>query len=98
MRFLRAEGFPAPVRQKVIDDEGRFVGRVDLVFPERRLIVEVDSFRYHQGRRSFEDDRSRRNALTALGWLVVHITSAMLTEPCRSSLARDLRRAYSRPL
>ena len=98
MRFLRAEGFPTPVRQKVIDEEGRFVGRVDLVFPERRLIIEVDSFRYHQGRTSFENDRSRRNALTALGWLVVHVTSAMLREPRRSSLSRDLRRAYFRPL
>lgn len=98
IRLLRAEGYPAPIRQKVIDDEGRFVGRVDLVFPSQRLIIEVDSFRYHFSRLSFEHDRARRNALGALGWLVIHITNTMLKEPQRGAFLRDLKRAYLRPL
>jgi very-short-patch-repair endonuclease len=97
IRMLRAEGYPPPIRQRVLNDEGRFIGRVDLVFPERRLILEVDSFRYHSGRASFEGDRSRRNALTALGWTVMHITHLMMKE-ARPQLLSDIARSYNRPL
>jgi very-short-patch-repair endonuclease len=97
IRLLRDEGFPRPMRQKVLDDDGRFVGRVDLVYPERRLILEVDSFRFHSGRGKWDRDRERRNALTALGWMVLHVTSKMLSEQ-RPDFLRDLARAYHRPL
>ena len=97
IRLLREEGYPRPLRQKVLDDRGRFVGRVDLAFPERRLILEVDGFRFHSGRTSWERDRERRNALTALGWIVLHVTARMLDEQRRDFL-RDLARAYHRPL
>lgn len=97
LRLLRELGYPAPLRQKVLDDGGRFVGRVDLVFPERRLILEVDSFRFHSGRQSWDRDRERRNALTALGWVVLHVTSKMLGEE-KDAFVRDLARAYDRPL
>lgn len=98
IQLLRAEGYPPPIRQKILDDDGRFVGRVDLVFPERRLIIEVDSFRFHTGRRPWDRDRERRNALTALGWLVIHATSQMLGGEGRSGFLRDVGRAYNRPL
>lgn len=97
IRLLREENHPRPMRQKVLDDRGRFVGRVDLVFPERRLILEVDGFRFHSGREVWHKDRERRNALTALGWIVLHVTREMLSER-REDFLRDLRRAYLRPL
>lgn len=97
IRMLRAEGYPAPMRQRVLDDEGRFIGRVDLVYPERRLILEVDSFRHHSDRASFEGDRSRRNALTALGWMVLHVTHLMMKNQ-RAQLLMDIARSFSRPL
>lgn len=97
-RLLRDEGFPRPIRQKVLDDEGRFIGRVDFVYPERRLIVEVDGFRFHSGRQAFEKDRSRRNALTALGWMVLHATAPMIEGQERADFVTDLHRAYERRL
>lgn len=97
IRMLRAQGYPDPIRQRVLNDEGRFIGRVDLVYPERRLIVEVDSFRHHSGRASFERDRSRRNALTALGWMILHVTHLMMKDG-RDQLLTDLARSYHRPL
>lgn len=97
IRLLREEVYPRPTRQKVLDDEGRFVGRVDLVGFDRRLILEVDGFRFHSGRRAWDRDRERRNGLTALGWLVLHVTSKMLDEQ-REPFLRDLARAYHRPL
>ena len=97
IRLLREEGYPRPMRQKILDDEGRFVGRVDLAWPERRLILEVDSFRFHSGRQAWDRDRERRNALTALGWIVLQVTSKMLDQQ-KDQLLRDLARAYNRPL
>ena len=97
IRLLREVSFPVPLRQKVLDDDGRFVGRVDLVWPDRRLILEVDSFRFHSDREAWDRDRERRNALTALGWVVLHVTSTMLREQ-QEVFLRDLDRAYHRPL
>lgn len=97
IRLLRDEGYPRPLRQKILDDDGRFVGRVDLAWPARRLILEVDGFRFHSGRRAWDRDRERRNALTALGWVVLQVTSKML-EHQREAFLRDLARAYHRPL
>ena len=96
-RLLRDNGYPPPLRQKVLDDDGRFVGRVDLVWPERRLILEVDSFRFHSGRQAWDRDRERRNALTALGWIVLQVTSKMLDQH-KDELLRNLARAFYRPL
>jgi very-short-patch-repair endonuclease len=97
-RMLRAWGYPAPIRQKVLDDQGRFIGRVDFVYPDRRLIIEVDGYRHHDGRVVFDEDRARRNALTALGWVVLHATSTMLVEPGRAEFERDVSRSYDRAL
>ncbi len=97
LRLLREEGYPPPIRQKVLDDDGSFVGRVDLAFVDRRLIIEVDSFRFHSGRAAWSRDRERRNALTALGWVVIQATNEMLG-PQRDTFLRDVSRAFHRPL
>lgn len=81
----------------MIDDDGNFVGRVDLVYPDRRLILEVDSFRFHGGRMSFEHDRNRVNALGSMGWVVLHVTHLMISEDPERFL-RVFGRAYSRAL
>lgn len=95
IRMLREEDFPPPIRQRVIDDDGNFVGRVDLVYPDQRLILEVDSFRHHSGRDPFERDRQRINALGAMGWVVLHVTHLMLRDQ-RESFLKAFRRAYYR--
>jgi very-short-patch-repair endonuclease len=41
---------------------------VDFLFPEQRLIVETDSWRYSHTRRAFEDDRARDVLTTTAGY------------------------------
>ncbi len=41
--------------------------RVDCRWPEQRLIVELDSYRYHQSRRAWEQDRRREREARARG-------------------------------
>lgn len=57
---------------------------IDFVWPDRRLMVEVDSYRHHGTRAAFERDRRRDQDLTAAGWRVVRFTwRQVIDEPER---------------
>ncbi len=68
VRGLLAAGLPEPVRQHEILHDGLFVARVDLAYPEHRLALELDGFRWHAGRGPFRSDRLRRNRVETAGW------------------------------
>lgn len=53
---------------------------VDFLWPEERVILEVDGYRYHGHRRAFEWDRRKDMALADAGYLVIRITWRQLTE------------------
>jgi hypothetical protein len=59
---LRAVGLPLPKTNR--DAGGR---RVDCRWPEQRLTVEVDSYRYHSSRYAWERDRRREREAYARG-------------------------------
>jgi hypothetical protein len=67
------QGLPRPQAQYVVHDpHGNFVARVDLAYPEMRIAIEYDGA-WHWNRRR-EDDR-RRDALRALGWIVIVVSA-----------------------
>lgn len=76
-RMLHA-GLPPPETQHEVWHAGRFVARLDLAWPDRRLAVELDGFRWHASPRAFQRDRARRNLLVHLGWTVFQATPADL--------------------
>ncbi len=47
---------------------------VDALFPDERLIVELDGYEFHSGRKAFEDDRNRDADTLAAGHETVRIT------------------------
>lgn len=98
LRLLRAEGYPEPIRQEALTDRGDFAGRVDLVYPERRLIIEVQSHRWHSSRRKLDIDSARSNRHLAMGWVVLFATKEMLAGAARAAFLRDLARVYHRDL
>ncbi|GAA4286915.1 DUF559 domain-containing protein [Georgenia daeguensis] len=64
-------GLPRPVTQyTVLTSDGMFVARVDLAWPELRVVVEYDGS-YHDDPRQVARDRARVNALRAAGWTVL---------------------------
>jgi very-short-patch-repair endonuclease len=70
----RAHDLPTPrINQPVAGKE------VDFLFADERLIVEVDSWRYHKTRRAFEDDRARDVLTTAAGYRTLRFTDRQLT-------------------
>lgn len=83
LRVLRDNGLPEPERQYEIRNVGRVVARVDFAYPDARLAIEADSYRWHAGRRAFERDLARRNAITALHWRLFHATWRDLADPRR---------------
>ena len=72
--FARRYGLPEPTIN-------RRMGRTepDILFPEERLIVEIDSWRYHSDRGAFESDRDRDAERLAAGIETVRVTEERLT-------------------
>lgn len=81
MRAIRRSSLPQPVSQHRVMDGTRFVGRFDLAYPEAKVIIEVDGYRWHSGRAAWQKDRRRDNDLNRLGWTVLRFTAEDLKEP-----------------
>jgi len=79
---------PRPVVQaELCDSDGRFVGRVDLYYPDRRLAIEYDGAG-HKDR--LHADLQRHNALLNAGYHLLRFTAADLREP--KSVVAEVRR------
>jgi very-short-patch-repair endonuclease len=89
VRELLAAGLPQPVRQYEIREAA---ARVDLAYPDHRLAIELDGFRWHAGRGPFRSDRLRRNRLEVAGWQLVEAAREDVGQMVRSAAA-ILRRA-----
>lgn len=61
--------------------------RVDFLWPDRHLIVEVDGWASHRTRSAFEEDRARDARLKVLGYTVVRFTWRHITEETRGVAA-----------
>jgi hypothetical protein len=72
-------GLPTPVPQYVVLAAGEFLGRVDLAWPEARLIVEYEgAHHFEDGQIRRDDERYRR--LLAAGWRVIRLSAADLRD------------------
>ncbi len=71
--FARRYGLPQPT---INARKGRF--EPDILFPEERVIVEIDSWQFHGDRASFERDRDRDADHLAAGILTVRVTDERL--------------------
>jgi hypothetical protein len=78
--LLARSGLPLPVAQFVVRRGSRFVARVDLAWPDRRLAVEYDGA-WHGEPEQFARDRERLNRLLAAGWRVVFVTARDMHRP-----------------
>jgi hypothetical protein len=58
---------------RVVDAEGP-IGVVDILFPEQRVVIEIDGWAAHGNREAFRNDRRRQNRLVAAGYLILRFT------------------------
>lgn len=84
LAFLDDAGLPRPRMNTLVEGF-----EVDCVWPEARLIVELDGHAFHATRRSFEADRARDRALQLAGYRVIRITYREL-HTNHAALAADL--------
>ena len=87
LRLCRRHRIPAPHVNVRVGPH-----RVDFLWPDRRLVVETDGYRFHRGRVAFEDDRARDLDLRAQGYDVRRFTYRQVREE-PSRIAADLRDA-----
>ncbi|HEV3406126.1 MAG TPA: DUF559 domain-containing protein [Candidatus Dormibacteraeota bacterium] len=76
--ILIQAGLPTPVVQKDLrDQEGRFIGRADLYYPESRLVIEYDGANH---RERLTADNRRQNLLINGGFRLLRFTAADLNQ------------------
>jgi len=89
--FLDDSGIPRPHFNATLPIRGRLL-RPDCMWPEQRLIVELDGRAVHGTGSAFESDRRRDRVLLAEGWRSMRVTWLQLRdEP--AAVAGDLRYA-----
>ncbi|NMO89694.1 hypothetical protein [Actinomycetospora sp. TBRC 11914] len=79
---LTDEGVPPAVPQvQVFDDDGWFVGRVDLGWEEVEVAADYQGDHHRTDREQWRRDQARFAALAAAGWLVLPCTALDLRFP-----------------
>jgi predicted transcriptional regulator of viral defense system len=69
-------GLPRPVlAHHVRDGQGRLVAELDLAYPEQRIAIEVDGYRWHSSPARKRADEERQNRLVVLGWTVLRFSA-----------------------
>jgi very-short-patch-repair endonuclease len=80
---------PCPsVQADICDASGHFVGRADLYYPDRRLVIEYDGENHKE---RLVADLRRQNALVNAGYHLLRFTAADLQVP--GSVVAQVRRA-----
>jgi very-short-patch-repair endonuclease len=96
VRLLEAAGLPRPKLQfEARTARGELIGRLDAAYPELRIAMEVDGYRFHADYDSFVADHERHNRLVADGWTVLRMTLASIRSSPRKVVA-DVRAALDR--
>jgi Transcriptional regulator, AbiEi antitoxin len=74
LEFLRTRHLPEPRTNVPIDGI-----LADCFWPEHNLVAELDSYRFHRDRRTFESNREKGIVHARAGRQAIHITQRMLT-------------------
>lgn len=79
-RALRRHGLEPPQRQYCITcpDGTRF--RIDFAWPEQKVGIEADGFRWHSDFNQWQRDARRHNLLQEMGWRIVRATDRSLRQ------------------
>jgi hypothetical protein len=90
-RLIERAGLPQPACELVAGINGEY--RLDFVWPELKLVIEVDGWMYHSSFEAFHGDKTRKNALTVAGHAFLNYTWAHVTRTPRAVI-EEIRAAY----
>jgi very-short-patch-repair endonuclease len=93
LRLLRNQRIPIPLAQYTVLSGDEFVARLDFAYPEGRIALEADGYRWHSSPEQWRRDIRRENQLKLLGWTVlrfswedVHDRPQLVTNQIREAL------------
>jgi very-short-patch-repair endonuclease len=93
LEVIRLSGLPEPQAQHRPPWLKHVNGRVDLAYPDARLVIEGDSREWHGDEHTFQADRERDNLAQLAGWRILRFTWHHITgrpEYVVSSIRRAL--------
>ncbi len=89
LRLVIADaGLPEPVVNESFFHQGRFLGRVDLAYPELKIAIEYQGDHHRTDRAQWQADIRRRERFEDAGWRVIEVTFADLTVAMTELIAR----------
>ena len=91
-RFTRRHGLPMPEINAILPHNGR---EVDALYRAEKLIIELDSWKHHSSRASFERDRAKDADALEHGYRTLRVTQDRLTRDGTQEAAR-IRRILDR--
>lgn len=93
---LVSSGLPEPaLNVDIHDEDGRFLGRGDLVYEEWQVIVEYDGDHHRTDPDQYNRDLGRIDDLTAAGWRVIRVAKGTFFRD-RQDVVRRVRAALVR--
>ncbi len=95
--FFQRAGFPEPELNVDIGSAEGWVARVDFLWARQKVIVEYEGDHHRTDRAQWQWDIHRVRELEALGYRVVRMTAADLTDPVRRSALLALLRSLLVP-
>jgi very-short-patch-repair endonuclease len=94
IKLVRSSGLPDPDRQVDLGDADGWIGRVDFLFRDARLVVEVDGAEFHDALTDRRRDDQRDARLERAGWRVARLRwSDVVDHP--TAVVRSIRCALS---
>lgn len=81
----------------IYDDSGQFLTESDLVYVEKKVVIEYEGDHHRTDVRQWRKDIARREALEDAGWRVIRVSAEDLDLYSARLIAR-IRRALTRPL
>jgi very-short-patch-repair endonuclease len=75
LSLIREAGLPVPLTNRLLRGFN-----VDALWPDLKLVVEVDGYEFHGDRDAFENDRARDAILVAHGYRVLRFTARQLRD------------------
>jgi very-short-patch-repair endonuclease len=83
LALVRQAGLPVPITNTLLHGH-----QVDALWPEHKLVVEIDGWETHRDRAAFENDRARDAAHVANGYRVLRFTARQLRDQPLTVIAR----------
>jgi hypothetical protein len=74
LELIAATGLPRPETQVCLSRTGQRVIRVDCLFRQPRVVVELLGYRWHRSKEQMQRDAERMNRLQLDGWKVIQFT------------------------